>query len=406
MYRTIQVQVDQTTWPIPPALPSYPTTFPKKDKNEDFNISAVLLLIGILTTPSHSSGVSLSDFWAWVRYLNAISVDPDLRLTKSFADLDAHQKTILSDDFGMGVPMYWLLDRLKIGAICDGRYFIDRMAALTGAVAAKTGKRGPNKSPDFVAQDVNGVWHTIECKGTQSGYGYSDRQLGETGPPPSGAVAQKRTISFPAGHTGQRLACGLSIASQGGRKRSRLKVIDPPGNADFSVGNDHLQFAEDAVVRATTARSLRAAGFEATSSLISAPWGAAPSSRPSTGRAERVRRDVVEEKDARSRDELKNRAQRRQFTSMGERYSGRQVQIDLPASVIVDGRTIRSVRIRQGVNTSVLDEFSGWPSVEYPLIGADTPWRGAVGEMKTQSDRFSASLQIGSLFVSELSLKR
>lgn len=405
MHRKIWVQVDRTTWPAHPAFPTYPTSFPTKTKHEDFDIPAVLLMIGLLTTPSHSSGVSLSDYWAWVRYLHAISGDMDLRLTKAFADLDAHQKTILSDDFGMGISMFWLLDRLQLGPICDGRYFIDRVAASVGAVAAKTGKQGPNKSPDFVAQDGNGVWHVIECKGTQSGYRYSDRQLGEPGPPPVGGMAQKRTITFPTGFTGQRLACGLAIGVQGGREPSRLKVTDPPGKSDFSVSIDQLIHAEDAILRATTAKSLRIAGFEATSSVISAPAGFSPSARPGKGRAEKRRREVVKEKDARSREELKARTSRRQYTVMGETYRGRQVELDLPASLIVDGRQINSVRIRQGVNASVLNELAGQPVVEQQLIDVDTPWREAVGATKTESDRFSALLRIGSLFISEIELK-
>lgn len=43
--------------------------------------------------------MSLSEFWAWVRYLHAVADDPDLRLTPTFFELEAHQKTILSDDF-------------------------------------------------------------------------------------------------------------------------------------------------------------------------------------------------------------------------------------------------------------------------------------------------------------------
>ncbi|HEY9213313.1 MAG TPA: hypothetical protein VIQ29_10735 [Ancylobacter sp.] len=57
-------------------------------------------------------------------------------MTPAFSELDAHQKTILSDDFGMGAPVYWLLDRLQIASIVDGRYFIDRLVASIGATAA------------------------------------------------------------------------------------------------------------------------------------------------------------------------------------------------------------------------------------------------------------------------------
>lgn len=160
MDRTLQVHIDQSTWPTPPDLPAFPTTFASGSTPFTLNIPGFLLTIGYLTTPSHASGVSLSEFCA-------IAADTDLRLTPAFADLDAHKKTILSDDFGMGAPVFWLLDRLQIAAIVYGRYFIDRVAASIGATSAKPAKRGPGKSPDFVARDIHGVWHVLECKGTK-----------------------------------------------------------------------------------------------------------------------------------------------------------------------------------------------------------------------------------------------
>lgn len=48
-------------------------------------------------------------------------------MTRSYADLDAHQKTILSDDFGMGVPIVWLIKHLPLVEIVDGRYFCNAM---------------------------------------------------------------------------------------------------------------------------------------------------------------------------------------------------------------------------------------------------------------------------------------
>ena len=386
VYRSIQVQVDSSTWPNPPALPAYPTNFPTRVEQVDFSIPAVLLTIGVLTTPSHAVGVSLSEFWAWVRYLHAISEEPDLRVTNAFADLDAHQKTILSDDFGMGFPMHWLLDRLQIGPVCDGRYFIEQVSASIGAVAAKTAKRGPNKSPDFVAQDIAGAWHVIECKGTQSGRDYSKRQLGTVGPPAVGALAQKRTITFPAGHTGQRLACGLTIGIQNGPEPSWLRVVDPSLDNEFLVSEAELVYAE------------------ASSSAMSAPAGRHPSSRPGTGKAEQTRQEIIEEKATRAKDELRARTERRQFAAKGERYRGREVHFDLPAPVRIDEREVRSVRIRQGVNAKVLTELARRPLIEDPLTEAAAPWRETVATTETQSDRFSAMLRVGSFFMSELNL--
>jgi len=367
MERELSVVVDRTSWPTPPSLPAFPSTFTDGAQSFTVNIPALLLTIGYVTTPSHAAGVSLSEFWAWVRYLHAISDDSDLRLTRSFFELDAHQKTILSDDFGMGAPIYWLMDRLSLGPITDGRYFIDRVAASAGAIATKPRKRGPGKSPDFVALDMNGIWHIIECKGTQTGGGYREKQLGRAGPPATGAVAQKRTIIFPRGYAGQRLACGLQIAVQGGAHSSSLRVIDPPAEEEFVVGEDELVFADDAIIRAASARSLRLAGFGASSSAMSAPSGTTPRSKRSTGRSERSRLETVIEKKDRAAAELKNRRDRAAFIAAKRRYFGREIEFDLPAAILVGKRVVRTARVRYGVAKEFLGELSGHPLVETPI---------------------------------------
>ena len=64
-------------------------------------------MLGKLTTPIHASGVSLSEHWAWIRYLQAVNGKKShLTITRAFSGLDPHQKTILSDDFGVGVSVY------------------------------------------------------------------------------------------------------------------------------------------------------------------------------------------------------------------------------------------------------------------------------------------------------------
>ncbi|WP_199170500.1 hypothetical protein [Caulobacter sp. FWC2] len=406
MDRDLHVEVDGGSWPNP-GPPHFPATFTAGASVESVNLPSILLTIGLLTTPSHATGVSLSEFWAWVRYLHAIADTQDMRLTRSFWDLDAHQKTILSDDFGMGVPVNWLMGRLPIETVCDGRYFIERVAATTGAVAVKTAKRGPNKSPDFVFQDTAGTWHVMECKGTQSGLAYRDRQLGETGPPPTGARAQKRTIIFPPGHTGQRLACGLAIGVEDGAETSLLKIVDPPAEEeDFEVTANQLEYADDAVFRSTASRALRLAGFGATSSSMSAPSGSSPSSRPTKGKSERRRVELIAEKERLAQAELAARASRRRFQADGEQYYGREIHLDLPAPLIVDDRVVRSVRIRQGVQARVLAEMRRRATIEEPLGQADAPWRQTFGKATFEHHPSSARLSLGSFFVSELHLQK
>jgi hypothetical protein len=304
----------------------------------------------------------------------------------------------------MGVPLYWLSSRLNLGPICDGRYFIERVAAQVGAVAIKTSKRGPSKSPDFVAKDASGTWHVIECKGTQSGSDYRDRQFGDLGPPPKGGVAQKRTITFPANHPGQKLVCGLNIDVENGRDRTSLRIIDPAADG-WPVSDSELIYADDAAVRATVARSLRLAGFGLASDAVAAPSGATPASREARGRRTEARRQrTIEEKTQRARAELEDRGDRTAFSVSGTKYIGRRVELDLAAPLLIDQKVIRSVRIRQGVGEDVLSELVHRPVVEGALKEANLHWPEAIGQTQIGPDGLTARLQVGHLFFSDIKL--
>lgn len=406
MDRNLHIEVDRPSWPNP-GPPHLPASFPLLDGPEPMNIPAILLAIGVLTTPAFTSGVSLSEYWAWVRYLHAISTEPDLTLTRGFWDLDSHQKTILSDDFGMGAPVAWLTSRLQLAEVCDGRYFIERLAATTTAIVPKrTAKRGPNKAPDFVFRDIHGVWHVLECKGTQSGQPYRTRQIGVPGPPPTDAHAQKRGIQFPTGHTGQRLISALVLAAEGSGQRSSLRFIDPPPEEPIRLGDDELVFANDAATRATTAKALRLAGFGAASLAMSSPSGRTPSARPQGGRTrEWQRREVIDERRARATEELKAATLRSAFQADRQRFRGRTINFDLPAPIQVGKRTIRHVRLVQGVNTEALLELAARPLIEAPLETEAVNWRGHLNGIKTTHEKHSAQLNIGDFFVSRLQLK-
>lgn len=406
MDRNLWIEFDRASWPNP-GPPHYPATFPAIDGSEAVNIPEILLTIGVLTTPTFTSGVSLSEYWAWVRYLHAISSEDDLTLTRGFWDLDSHQKTILSDDFGMGVPVAWLASRLQLAEVCDGRYFIDRLAATTNAIVPKrTAKRGPNKAPDFVFRDIHGVWHILECKGTQSGLPYRARQIGEPGPPSTGAHAQKRGILFPAGHAGQRLISALVLSPEDSGDRSTLRFIDPPAEDPVRLADNELVFASDALTRATTAKALRLAGFGAASLAMSSPSGVAPHSRPEPGRTrERRRREIVDERRDRAMEELKAAPQRGAFQADHEKFRGRTINFDLPAPVQIGKRTVRRVRLVQGVNTEALRELAQRPLFEDPIESEKLDWPERLSGIRTEHDKHSAQLNIGEFFVSRLELK-
>jgi len=362
----------------------------------------MLLMIGYLTTPTSSTGLSLSEFWAWVRYLAAISNEADLSLTQSFSELDAHQKTILSDDFGMGVPILWLCDKLSLVQIVDGRYFMQRIAPSVGATQRRTAKRGPNKTPDFVAWDATGKWHVIECKGTQSGSEYSEKQLGTKGPPPTGGVAQKCSIKFPPGHTGQRLVCGLNIDVEGGTG-SVLKIIDPEPEDPFEISADQLIYAEDAANRGVMSRALRMAGFEVTAEAVASPFGRRPDAVPaSSSKAENARKQVVEERDKRSRSELSSDVKPSKV--FDGNFRGREIAIELPREIWVNEGPVRTVIIKQGVNRDALEELEQRPTVEDLADKENVLWTRLIGRSVVEANKLGATMRIGDIFRSEIIL--
>lgn len=402
MKRILKVHIDKTTWPNPGSPPLFPKSFKAGLSSYDLNIPAMLMMIGYLTTPTSSTGVSLSEFWAWVRYLAAISKEADLSLTQTYSELDAHQKTILSDDFGMGVPILWLCDKFSLVQIVDGRYFMQRIAPSVGVTQRRTAKRGPNKTPDFLARDAKGKWHIIECKGTQSGSEFSEKQLGTKGPPPTGGVAQKCSIRFPPGHTGQRLVCGLSIGVEG-RAGSVLKIVDPKPEEPFEIGIDQLVYAEDAANRGVMSRALRMAGFEVTGEAVASPFGRRPdATRASSARAESARKSMVEERDRRSRSELHSESgQRLVFDG---NFRGREIPIELPRGIWVNEKPVRKVIIKQGVRREALEELEQTPTVEELADNKNVSWTRLIGRSVVEADELTATIRIGDIFRSEIVL--
>jgi hypothetical protein len=351
MRRSLLLEIDRSTWPIT-GSPVFPLPFHGTAGTLTVHIPSTLLMIGFLTTPATPIGPSLSQFWAWVRYVNALTNDAELKLTRSFEGIDAHQKTILSDDFGMGVPMAWLTTVLDFRCIVDGRFFIRHLAERFGVTARRTKKRGKNKSPDFVALDAAGIWHIVECKGTQSGSTYSDKQIGN---PKSrkrnGGIAQKKAIKFPPGYQGQRLVAGLSIGLQSKGTGTRLRIVDPPAAPSFHVRDDMLAAAKDTIVRAALAKFLRLGGFDDTANLLVAPQ------RQSHGR---IGRRSLQQRLVLAREELTASLapDQRTSTTRGKSFRNRDATFDLSKPVGDASSKFKSAHLRQSISRALIERLS------------------------------------------------
>lgn len=190
------------------------------------NILKALLLTGYLTSPARYRGFHLSTFWAWLRYAAAIApLSPDLRLRRLWSRVDPHQKTILSDDFGMGIPCYYLFEQHGFEDFADTSALLD---SLLGGVVTHAGKpaRGPAKQPDFIAIDSNDRLHILECKGTQTpGHLHKAMQDG---------IAQKNNLSNGSIFTSCMVG-GLFIPQAGSADSAEVVFIDPEPDERLSM---------------------------------------------------------------------------------------------------------------------------------------------------------------------------
>jgi hypothetical protein len=185
-----------------------------------------LLWIGVASVPVNIPGWMESIHWAQLRYFSTAMAQDGLKLRLEAKDLDAHHKTVLSDDWGVGFALQWLDQQFGYTQVAHGaaamKYFRDELG-IASYVGNK--KRGPQKCPDFFAIDPAGKVHVIECKGTQSG-GYTGTQL-ERG------EDQKKNVRFDdETMVAQRLVTGLFIAKETDAGNSTLTIVDPPADGE------------------------------------------------------------------------------------------------------------------------------------------------------------------------------
>lgn len=385
------------TWPAG----AMPPNFPSSTKRYNIDMAEVLLLVGLLTTPTLASGASFAEFWAYVRYISAWQACPSLALTPEFTELDAHQKTILSDDIGMGLPLHWLIRRLKLIGICDGRYFIERhLSTYRGSYTGKAVKHGPGKSPDFICLSRDGRFHVIECKGTQNSLVYRDRQIGlPLAKGLHGGRAQKQTVTFPTGVAGERLVCGTFI-SDDPKQPSHLKIIDPEESPLLAINEDEAPMAVDPIIRGILAKVLRASGFPLTANLVAFPEGRPRGIEgeryvfaPAAERADRLRE---------AKEEMASRPYIEDLTDERGLLFGRRTLVELPAPLLMNTKRVRQIELRQGVTPRLISDGAAAAIEERIIRRNDDP--GILQAVKFETNENESVMSIGKFFRSTLRL--
>jgi len=232
------------------------------------DVLSAMLEVGILTSPPRYRAFHLSTFWAWLRYGAAVSNrHTELRLRALWGQIDPHQKTILSDDFGMAFPALFLKQNFSFEDFSDTRYILER---LLRGVAAPAGRaaNGPAKLPDFIATDSLGRLHILECKGTQI-HRYLRHALAR-------GVEQKNNVSN-GGMFSSCMVSGLFVPQHRSQSGPELVFADPAIDNRLKSLEERVPKSRVAreVRRQSLAKALSAAGLWQTASAIGR--GAVPS---------------------------------------------------------------------------------------------------------------------------------
>jgi hypothetical protein len=166
--KDVHIEIDAGSWTA--AGKTVPSQLTGISTPRKMSVGIALLHTALRTRPPQSTGMSLADYWAWLRYGPAISDSSDLRLRSEWSEIDPHQKTVLSDDLGMGFTTYLLARTLKFKSFADTLHFVN-VTNPGNYKFLNVSKNGKHKTPDFVAFDSAGNTsnvNVVECKGTQS----------------------------------------------------------------------------------------------------------------------------------------------------------------------------------------------------------------------------------------------
>lgn len=186
----------------------------------------LLRKLGTLTTPASGNMARLSASWATLRYCWAIEPNSGkyripLRLSSDARQLDFHQKTLLSDEFGIafaGLLVERLLgtsEHADVSAVLKKRKIKLPPATLTG-----------RREPDYVMWGKATPYYIVECKGTQSGKSQSVKQM-------ASGLEQVQSLNFVGS---RRPVIKLVVGTHLLADDTQVYVVDPP-NGDGVARN-------------------------------------------------------------------------------------------------------------------------------------------------------------------------
>ncbi|MGN8088458.1 hypothetical protein ACTJK6_20550 [Ralstonia sp. 22086] len=394
--RTISLSVDAKTFPkgLVPA-------FLAGSGAATLDMGQALLMLGTLSIPGGFTSASPARYWSWVRYFSAISPHSDLRIVQQFVDLDPHQKTILSDDFGVAVTTQLIFDKLGgFKDVVDGRQFISLYASLirSGGLKKKFPKVGPGKCPDFVILDKSGKWHVLECKGTQTSGVVRNGQL-------KTAFDQKNAIQVKGAVRGERLAAGLYLADEYSTISSSIKIVDPEPEPYVTVDYRRQHDAEKVQRRLAISRALGLSGFIPLAEELSMPTEIHEDTIQFLSTEERRRAKIPAADRLNAAVVMLARTKTSPFAVRKKEFTGRSVTIELPSSPFSDRGGFSRVKVSVGIDVNLLEKIRGISKVGMGVIEEVDDRIGDLisqGEVVVDSNESEISIRAGNFYAADL----
>jgi hypothetical protein len=277
MLRSLEVLIDSKTWPNA----KVPAEIVSLGGARKVDVLLALIYTALCTRPPEVYGFHLSDLWACFRYVPAISDSPDLRLRREWERVDPHQKTLLSDELGVGFTTSLLATELGWLDFADALY-VARFLEPKNFSLIGSAKRGPKKSPDYIGRDgASKRYVVLECKGTQSSRAELNAAIQR------GRVQKKTLKARKPKRIKHSLVGGLFIPQFNNADSSCIVFGDPSwGDLErICAGRPH-RVIDRAIVQVALAKNLALIGFGNTASIVATIEAAALRELPRSARAE------------------------------------------------------------------------------------------------------------------------
>src|SRR5215213_888070 len=183
----------------------------------------LLLRLGVVTTPAVENLADICSTWACFRYLWAFDIPPpgfsnqSLRLSYAARNIDFHQKSLLSDEIGVGMAA------LLVGAYMNAPLAADVSVAMndpTWPIDLQS-----RESPDYLFFDsTQTTIFIVECKGSQTTRAASMDQLRR-------GTEQVPSLIFTDGRRPPSLIVATLLSSNG----TTVFVVDPPSDDESRI---------------------------------------------------------------------------------------------------------------------------------------------------------------------------